>query len=204
MIRRTTFRAKAAALASAAFLSVQGLAGPALAENQMGYRLLTPGQAASLPRGGGSIGLDVGRAQQISDSGLTFELLRVKGVRANSPAARAGFNVGDQIIAADGRVFPSVAAFAAYVGSVPPGRQIAFDYMPAGSGPQDAQRLPVTVGASGRAAAARQAEEPQAEGLSTGTKLAIGVGAAALFGCYKAGCFSSAKARPGGAAYQSR
>ena len=32
--------------------------------------------------------------------------------------------------------------------------------------------------------------KPESTGLSAGTKIAIGVGAAALFGCYKMGCFS--------------
>jgi hypothetical protein len=158
----------------------------------MGYQLLSAGQAAGLPRNGGALGLEVGRAQQISSGGMTFELLQVKGVRRGSPGAQAGFNVGDKIIAADARVFPSVAAFAAYVGSVPPGRQITVDYMPAGGGPDQAQRVGVTVGAAGGRSAASRPEGPpgQSTGLSTSTKIAIGVGAAALFGRYKAGCFS--------------
>lgn len=69
---------------------------------------------------------------------MTFELLRVNGVRRGSPGAQAGLNGGDQIIAVDGRVFPSVAASAAYVGSVQPGRQIAVDTMPAGGELQQA------------------------------------------------------------------
>ena len=84
---------------------------------------------------------------------MTFELLRVNGVRRGSPGAQAGLHVGYQIIAVDGRVFPSVAALAAYVGDRP-------------------------------------------GGLSTGSKVAIGVGAAALFGCCELGCFSRAKPGP--------
>ena len=135
--------------------------------------------------------MDVGRGQQIADGGMNFELLRVNGVRRGSPGAQAGFNVGDHIIAVDGRVFPSVAVFAAYVGSVRPGQQISVDYIPAGGGPQQAQRVGVTVGAGGRAAPPQRAEQVQPGGLSTGTKVAIGIGAAALFGCYELGCFSS-------------
>lgn len=188
----------AAALLAASFLSLQCVPSPALAENQMGYQLLSAAQAAGLPRNGGALGLDVGRAQQINSGGMTFELLQVRAVRQGSPGAKAGFNVGDQIIAADGRVFPSVAAFAAYVGSVPPGRQITVDYMPAGGGPNQAQHVGVTVGASSRSVASTPDGTPApSQGLSTGTKIAIGVGAAALFGCYKAGCFSRSPTGPG-------
>ena len=180
-----------AALVAAAFLSLQCLPGPALADNQMGYQLLTADQANALPRNGGKLGLDVGRAQQITSGGMTFDLLRVKGVTASSPGAKAGFNVGDQIIAVDGRVFPSVAAFAAYIGSMQPERQISVDYMPSNGGPQEAQRVNVTLGgARSSTPPQQQQEEPASKGLSTGTKIAIGVGAAALFGCYKMGCFS--------------
>ena len=122
MVNRTV-----AARVAASFRSRQCLPGPALADNQMGYQLLSAGQAAELPRGGGALGMDVGRGEQINSGGMTFELLRVNGVRQGSPAKQAGFNVGDQVIAVDGRVFPSVAAFAAYVGSMQPGRQIRVD-----------------------------------------------------------------------------
>ncbi len=187
MVSRT-----AAALLAASFLAVQCLPTAAWAENQMGYRLLSVREAANLPRSGGAIGLDVGRAQQISDGGMMFELLRVKAVRRSSPGAQAGFNVGDQIIAADARVFPSVAAFAAYVGSVRPGNQISVDYIPAGGGPKDAQRTSVTVGQG--AQPVPPATQQSSEGMSTGKKLAIGAAAAALFGCYELGCFSKSKA----------
>ena len=190
MVNRTV-----AALFAATFLSLQCLPGPALAENQMGYRLLSTEQAAGLPRNGGALGMDIGRAQQIADGGMTFDLLRVNRVQRGSPGAQAGFNVGDQIIAADGQVFQNVAVFAAYVGSLPADRQIAVDYMPANG---EAQRVAVTVGAGGRAVPA-QAEEQAHTGMSTGSKLAIGAGAAALFGCYKLGCFNRSAARPGNA-----
>ena len=194
MVNRTV-----AALVAATFLSLQCLPGPALAENQMGYRLLSSQQAAGLPRNGGALGMDIGPAQQINEGSMTFELLRVNGVHQGSPGAQAGFHVGDQIIAADGQVFQNVAAFAAYVGSLPPGRQVAVDTMPANGGPQQAQRVAVTVGAGGRAVPA-QAEEKAHTGMSTGSKLAIGAGAAALFGCYKLGCFNRSAAQPSNAA----
>ena len=201
MVNRTV-----AALLAASFLSLQCVpTGPALAQNQnqMGYQLLSAQQASELPRRGGALGMDIGPAQRINDSsGMTFELLRVNGVRRGSPGAQAGFNAGDQIIAVDGRVFPSVAAFAAYVGSVPPGRQIMVDYMPAGGGPQQAQRVGVTVGARGQAVPAQRNEQARSTGLSTGEKVAIGAGAAALFGCYELGCFSRSKAAPGDAGQQ--
>jgi len=197
MVNRTV-----AAFLAASFLSLQCVpTGPALAGNQLGYQLLSAGQAAGLPRRGGALGMDVGPAQQITDGGMTFELLQVKGVRRGSPGAQAGFHAGDQIIAADGRVFPSVAAFT-YVGSVPPGQQITVDYISAGGGPQQAQRVGVTVGAGGRAVPARQADQARFTGLSTGSKVAIGVGAAALFGCYELGCFSRSKTGPGNAGRQ--
>jgi S1-C subfamily serine protease len=165
---------------------------PASADNKMGYRLLSVQEASGLPHNQGALGLDVERAQQITDSGLTFSLIRVKQVRRNSAGARAGFHAGDQIIALDGRVFPTLAAFAAYIGSVTPGSQMMVDYMPAGTGPQQAQRLIVTVGQAGRDAPPNPQPSPEqsSTGMSTGTKLAIGAGAIALFGCYEMGCFS--------------
>lgn len=165
---------------------------PAQADNPMGYRLLSAQDAASLPRNRGALGLDVERSQQITDSGMTFEVMRVMQVKPGSPGAQAGFRPGDQIIAVDGRVFPTITAFAAYVGSVQPGTQAVIDYIPSGGGPGQAQRLPVVVGAPGQAAqAAPNANNGTAStGLSTGTKVAIGVGAAALLGCYELGCFS--------------
>ena len=131
----------------------------------------------------------MGRAEQITSGGLTFELMKVNRVNSGSAGDRAGLRVGDQIIAVDGRVFPSVAAFAGYVGSKAAGDQVSMDTIPAGGGPQQAQRISMTL--TGGAQATAQANPPVPEaGLSTGTKVAIGVGAAALFGCYKLGCFS--------------
>ena len=174
-----------------AFLVLHAFPTPASADNAMGYQLLTADQAKTLPRGGGKLGLNVGRAQQISSGGLTFELLRVNGVTSGSPGARAGFTTGDQIIAVDGKVFPSVATFAAYVGSKQPSDHVAIDYMGPQGGPKDAQRVDVTLSNLGQPAA--QPADAKAGGLSTGTKIAIGVGAAALFGCYKLGCFSRSR-----------
>jgi membrane-associated protease RseP (regulator of RpoE activity) len=178
-----------AALLLAASLQLR----PAWAENAMGYKLLTAQDAARLPRNHGALGLDVEREQQITDSGMTFDIIRVKQVRPGSAGAKAGFNAGDKIIAVDGQVFPSIAAFASYVGSVQPGRQISVDTIPAGGGPAQAERISVVVGAAGAASPTAQ-QAPQAPqtnpGLSTGTKLAIGVGAAALLKCYQMGCFS--------------
>jgi membrane-associated protease RseP (regulator of RpoE activity) len=163
----------------------------AQADNPMSYRLLSQQEAAGLPHNRGALGMQVERAQQITDDGMTFDILRVKQVRPGSPGAQAGFKFGDQIIAVDGRVFASLASFAAYVGSVAPGTQASVDYIPAGGGPQQAQRIGVTVGAAGQTAVPNgQANGPPATGMSTGTKVAIGVGAAALFGCYELGCFS--------------
>ncbi len=176
-----------AALVATSFLTLQCLAGPAMAENQMGYQLLSADQAAALPHGGGKLGLSVGRAQQMNSGGMTFELLKVNGVTQGSPGDKAGIRTGDQIIAVDGKVFPTVAAFASYVGSMPPAGKISIDYMPSGGGPQDAQRVGVTLGGTTPTASPAQ---PASTGLSTGEKIAIGVGAAALFGCYKLGCFS--------------
>jgi len=193
MVNRT-----AAALLAVTFLGLQSVPSPARADNQMGYRLLSTQQASGLPRAGGALGIDIGRAQQVTDGGMTFDVLRVKGVRMNSPGSQAGFNAGDQIIAVDGQVFQSLAAFAGYIGSLPPGRQISVDYIPAGGGPQQAQRVAVTVGGGGRAVPpAEQNAQSQSTGMSTGTKVAIGVGAAALFGCYELGCFNRSKSQPG-------
>lgn len=174
---------------AASLVAGQCIPNPARAENQMGYQLLTSQDAAALPHNRGSLGIDVERSQQITDGGMTFDLIRVKGVRRGSAGARAGLNPGDQIIAVDGRVFPSLAVFAAYVGAVQPGTAASVDYIPANGGPAQAQRVAVTVGAAGGAAQApAQASAPG--GMSTGTKVAIGVGAAALLGCYELGCFS--------------
>ncbi|MGI4747710.1 MAG: PDZ domain-containing protein [Janthinobacterium lividum] len=182
-------------LVAASFLCAQLLPQTARAENRMGYQLLSSQEAANLAQNGGRLGLDVERAQQISDAGMIFEIMRVKAVRPGSAGAQAGFNVGDQIIAINSRVFPSIAAFAAYVGATPPGRQLVVDYMPARGGPQQAQRVSVTAGPLNNTTASytqpSQDGQPVSHGMSTGTKVAIGVGAVALLGCYEAGCFSS-------------
>jgi len=184
-------------LVAASFLFPQLLPQPARADNRMGYQLLSPQEASSLPQSGGKLGLDVERAQQISDDGMVFEIMRVKAVRPGSAGAQAGFDVGDQIIAIDRRVFPSIVTFAAYVAAIPPGRQVAVDYMPAGGGPQQAQRVNVTLGPLGNKTAGDSQpvrdSQPASHGMSTGTKVAIGVGAVALLGCYEAGCFSHRK-----------
>ncbi len=181
--RRISMAALAATLVAGGSLAPV----PSQAENRMGYRLLSQQAASGLPHNRGSLGMNIERAQQVTDDGMTFDIIRVKGVRRGSPGAQAGFGPGDQIVAVDGRVFADLAAFAAYVGSIPPGRAISVDYIPAHGGPAQAQRVAVTVGAAGAGAAAPAATSG---GLSTGTKVAIGVGAAALFGCYELGCFS--------------
>ncbi len=187
------------AIVTASMLTLQWTPTPANAENQMGYRLLSVQEASSLPRHRGALGMDVERAQQITDDGLTFDLIRVKQVRQGSPGARAGFRRGDQIIAVDGRVFPSIAAFAAYVGSMPPGSRVSVDYIPAGGGPEKAERVPVIIGDAGRTSQQppqnRQSDESASSGMSTRTK--IGIGAAALLGCYALGCFSSSNGSTG-------
>ncbi len=184
------FKQTTAALITAAVLGTQVLAGPAFAENQMNYSLFPAAQAAQLPRGTGTLGLNVGRAEQITSSGLTFDMLKVNGVRSGSAGERAGLRAGDEIIAVDGRVFPSVAVFANYVGSKQAGDTVSMDTIPSGGGPQQAQRISVTLGGAGEHPAQQGTAPAASTGLSTGTKVAIGVGAAALFGCYKLGCFS--------------
>ncbi len=185
------------ATTAAVLIGTQAITGTAFADNKMGYQLETPQLAAGLTRAGGSLGMRVGPEQEITSEGLTFELLKVEGVGANSPAAQAGLAVGDRIIAVNGHVFPSTATFADYVGAVPPGKQIEVDYIPSGGGPDKAQRVGVTVGEKGQAAPAHQAKDGGQgggqEGLSTGAKVAIGLGAAAVFGCYELNCFARLK-----------
>ncbi len=170
---------------------------PAHADNPMGYRLLSAQEAGQLPQHHGALGLDVTRAQQINEDGMTFDIMRVQQVRPNSPGATAGLRQGDQVIAMDGRVFPSIAAFAAYVGSRQPGSLGVIDYRPAGGGPAQAQRMSVTFGGPGQSGtqAAPPAAGTGSSGLSTGAKLAIGAGAAALL-CYRMGCFSHQNSAP--------
>ncbi len=178
-------RARAARLLAAALLAAA--ATPAGAANPMGYRLLTQQEAATLPHNHGALGMDIERARHIEDDGLAFDLIGIKTVRAGTPGAQAGFHPGDSIIAVDGRAFASLAAFAAYVGAQPPGTAIRIDTIPAGGGPAQAQRITATVGQAGRAASPA--------GLSTGTKIAIGVGAAALLYCYERNCLGHHNAR---------
>ena len=191
-------------IVAASMLALQWAAQPAHAENQMGYRLLSVEEAARLPQNRGALGLDVERAQQITDDRMTFDIIRVKEVRPGSTGAHAGFRRGDQIIAVNGRVFPSIAAFAAYVGSMSPGNRLSVDYIPAGGGPGAAERLSVIIGGAGRPAQNspqhRQMDEPASTGMST--RMKIGIGAAALLGCYELGCFSSKSNSSGSAGDQ--
>lgn len=181
------------ALVAASVLVAAAPTSPARADNAMGYKLLSAQEAAALPRNRGSLGMDIVRAQAISSGGMTFDVIRVTQVRRGSPGAKAGFRPGDNIIAVDGCVFPTLATFAAYIGSLPPGTQATVDYIPANGGPGQAQRVTVITGAAGQPA--QPAATPPdtgktSTGLSTGSKVAIGAGAAALFGCYELGCFS--------------
>lgn len=168
----------------------------ARADNAMGYQLLSEQEANSLPRNHGALGIDVNRAQQITDSGMTFDIMQVTGVKPGAPGAQAGLRRGDQIIAVNGRLFPTLKAFAAYIGSLQPGSVTTIDYMPAGLGPEHARRVAVSVG--GQQRSLPQTKEPQQNsgGMSLGTKLAIGAGAVALLGCYKFGCFSQKSPGP--------
>jgi S1-C subfamily serine protease len=192
------------AIVTASMLTLHWTPNHAYAENQMGYRLLSVQEASSLPRHHGALGMDVERAQQITDDGMTFDLIRVKQVRPGWPGARAGFHKGDQIIAVDGRVFPTIAAFAAYVGSISPGSRVNVDYIPAGGGPESAERVPVIIGDAAKPtqdpARNRQVDETASSGMSTRTK--IGIAAAALFGCYAMGCFSKSKGSTGNSAHR--
>ena len=179
-------------LAIALAAALLGAPVAAQADNQMGYTLLSADEASTLPHNHGGLGLSVQRSQQITDGGMTFDIMRVSQVRPGSPGAQAGLKPGDQLIAVDGRVFASLAAFAAYIGSLPPGQHAAVDYIPAGGGPAQAQRVGVMIAPL----PGQQPAPPPSGGLSTGTKVAIGVGAAALIGCYKMGCFSHRSTTP--------
>jgi S1-C subfamily serine protease len=177
---------KVTAVALGSILAVQVAPVVAHAENAMGYRIFLMPQAAQLPDNHGSLGLDVGVARQSRD--LSFVLMQVRGVRAGSPGAHAGFQRGDQIIAVNGRVFPTATAFAAYLRSRPPGTRINIDYMPVGTGPQSAERVAVVVGQPSSNGAQYAQSSEQHKGMSTRMKL--GLGAAAVLGCYYMGCFS--------------
>lgn len=159
----------------------------ARADNAMHYHLVTAQEAASLPHNGGAFGLELQGAEMIQEPGMNFEIMRISRVHPGSAGAHAGLHQGDELISVNGQVFPSLAVFASYVGSMSPGRPVSVDYIPAGGGPAQAQRVQVVPGQGGAA--------PRA-GMSTREKLAIGVGAAALFGCYEMGCFSHHQTAP--------
>jgi len=182
------------ALVAIVVLGEAGVA--ARAENAMGYQLLSEQEAGTLPRNHGALGIDVSRAQQITNSGMTFDIMQVTAVKQGSTGASAGFRRGDQIIAVNDRLFPSLKAFAAYVGSMQPGTVTTIDYMPAGLGPEHARRVAVKVGGFQRPLPQTEERQESSGGLSTGTKLAIGAGAVALLGCYKFGCFSHKSPSP--------
>ena len=170
-------------LTTVAVVAALALGGaPARAANPMAYQLITDRQAADLPRGHGALGLVVNVSSMISDSGLNFALLRVDQVKPGSAGAAAGIQVGDQIIAVDGHVFPDIKAFAEYAGALRPGTATLVDYIPKGGEAKDAQRLSVTVGKPGGGS---QPTLDAHQGMSTGTKVAIGLGAAALLGYYE-------------------
>ena len=179
----------APALIAASLLFAPCLTSVARADNPMGYQVLSQQEAASLPHNHGALGLDIERAQEVSEPGMMFDIIRIKQVRRGSAGAQAGFKPGDQIIAVDGHVFPTLVAFSDYIGSMPPGSRMTVDYMPAGSGPQQAQRIAVMVGQAGQPSATQPAPHTST-GMSTGEKVAIGAGAVALLGCYEMGCFS--------------
>jgi hypothetical protein len=157
---------------------------PARAENAMGYRLLSAEEAMKLPSHHGSLGMSIARSRQITDGGMTFDIIRIEQIRAGSAAARAGLHVDDQIIAVDDRVFPSPAIFGKYIDALTPGSRARVDYVPTGGGPANAQRVTVQVGAG--TPSVSSAGSPTSD-LTTGQKVAIGVGAAALLGCYEMG-----------------
>ncbi len=169
------------------------VAGFAPADNQMGDRPQTPEASAGSKRAGDTLGAKIRPGKEIT-SRVTFEILRVEGVGAASPAEQAQLPAGDPIVAVDGRVFPVTPT---YAGSAAPDRRTGVDSVPAGSGPQQAQRVGVAAGGGGHAAPANR-DVPRGTGLSTGDKIAMGVGATAVFGCDEAGCLSRLKKDDGG------
>jgi len=176
-----------------------GAATPARADNPMGYRTVTRQQARQMPRAGGLLGVQVERSAEIQESGLHFQVVRVTVVHPGSPGAQAGIQRGDQIIAVNGQVFEDADGFAGLIGSMPPGSRAVIDYIPQGGGPAQAQRVTATLGGTSRSAQSGQ-DQQQRSGMTTGQKVAIGVGAAASLGCYKLGCFNHRATQPG--AYQ--
>jgi C-terminal processing protease CtpA/Prc len=179
-VRRTV-----TAIALASMVSVQVAPAIAHAENAMGYRLVSTDQAARLPNNRGALGVDVAPAKQITDSGMTFDLMEVRRVKAGSAGEAAGLQRGDEIIAVNGRVFPSGNAFAMYLRSIRPGSRVTIDYIPAGRGPANAERVSLVMGTGNQT---QNAQTQAHSGMSTRTK--IGLGAAAILGCYYMGCFS--------------
>ena len=167
-----------------AIVAALAFASAARADNQMGYQLLTDADARQLPQHHGALGMEIEAAQRITDSGMTFDLIRITNIRPNSPGAQAGFHPGDEIVAVDGRVFADLVAFAGYIGSIPPGQRVTIDAIPAGGGPQQAERITAIVGGPNGSTA----QSANSGGLSTRAK--IGLGVAALLGCYELGCFS--------------
>ncbi len=162
--------------------------------NAMGYRMLSSQEAGSLPRGGATLGLDVESTQQINEQGLSFSVLRVTQVRQGSPAAAGGLQRGDNLIAVNGYVFPGIREFAQYVASLSPGTSMTVDFIPAGSRPDNAQRISLRLGGQGGYQdRGRYAQGPDEKPTGMSTKTKLGLGAAALFGCYELGCFSSGK-----------
>lgn len=183
--RRSDVRlARHAATVAVAALLLQGAPSPARADNALGYTMLTEEDAARLPRSHGVVGIEVGRAGGISGAGLDFEVMKIRAVRSGSAGQAAGLRTGDEIIAVDGRVFPSIAAFVSYIGSLPPGTPASFDTIPSRGSPAQARRVAVRVG-------------PNPTHMSTGEKLTIGAEAAAFFGCYERGCFHHRQPPPG-------
>ena len=79
---------KMTAVALASILTAQMTPMMARAENAMGYRLLSMEQAGHLPNNRGAVGLDVAAARQITEAGMTFDLMRVQRVQAGSAAAQ--------------------------------------------------------------------------------------------------------------------
>ena len=153
----------------------------------MGYRLLTDADARSLPQNRGSLGMEIEAAQRISNAGMSFDLIRITDVRRSSAGEQAGFRRGDEIVAVDGQVFADLQAFGAYIRSLRPGQRITIDAIPAGGGPQQAERITAVIGGT-------NGGTEGSGGLSTRAK--IGLGIAALFGCYELGCFSRGQQSP--------
>lgn len=184
-------------LATALWLTIQPLLLVG-AESNLKYRLLTSEEVDALPRNKGDLGVDVEQAQEVSAGGMTFTVIRVVRVHNGLAGSRAGLTTGDQVIAVDGRVFPDVAAFTAYVGSKAPDSQVDVDYVPSGRGPKQAQRVNLVVGADSPTSTSlgRLDRTPPPVGTAA-AKAAIGEGVASLLGCSEIDCFSHPTS-PGG------